>query len=153
MRFLKSIFLVFSISVILLGCNALKTAVFDQYSYQKSIEIKIEALKLMEKATEQYQQYSNEVDELELEIEKIVAYEKYKPNNEVTYKMWLLLSDKDKNLLAGFFKRWKEKEKLSSYFIEEAKKINEEAMDLLIQYEAKKEPEFKARLLDIISKN
>ncbi|MDY0781621.1 hypothetical protein [Tenacibaculum sp. IB213877] len=140
-------------SVLLMSCNALKTAAFDQYSYQKSIEIKIEAQKLMEKATDDFKNFTEEVEDLQTEVEKMVEYEKYKPNNEVTYKMWQLLSNKDKNLLSGFFKRWEEEQQLNSFFVEEAEKIIVEAMDLLIQYESQKDPEVKTKLLDIISKN
>ncbi|MGB5819936.1 MAG: hypothetical protein WBG90_10675 [Saonia sp.] len=39
---------------ILSSCGAVKTAVFDQYSYQKAIEIKVDASNLIEKSTGPY---------------------------------------------------------------------------------------------------
>ena len=49
--FLKSGLLTILI-ITLAACNSLKTAVFDQYSYQQAISIKIESLNLMDKAIE-----------------------------------------------------------------------------------------------------
>lgn len=139
------------ITAFLSSCSILKTAPYDQYSFQKTIEIKIDANQLIEKAENSYQDNIKEIEELQNEIAKIVEYEKYKPNNEITYKMWLLLSDKNKNLLAGFLKRWKEKDKLSPFFITEAKGQITEALNLLLEYESKKEPATKNQLLQLIS--
>lgn len=133
------------------SCNSLKTAVFDQYSYQKTVEIKVDASNLIDQATTPYSDHLKAVGALGLEIQKIIEYEKNKPNNEITYAMWNTLADKDKNLLVGFFKRWKEKETLNSFFIHEAKSEIMEAMDLLIQYEAKKDKESKDKLLQLLT--
>ncbi|MDC8006028.1 hypothetical protein POV27_18395 [Aureisphaera galaxeae] len=135
------------------SCTALQTAPYDQYSYQKSVEIKVEASRLMDKATLPYSDHLEEIESLSLEIEKIVAYEKNKPNNGITYTMWQILSDEEKNLLSGFFKRWKEKETLSGIFVTEAKAQVMEAMDLLIRYEGQKDKEAKEKLLDLIANN
>jgi len=151
MKHLKKITLLLTISIALLSCGSLKTAVFDQYAYQKSIEIKIESENLMDKATTPYSSHLKEIGELGLEIEKIVEYEKNRPDNEITYAMWKLLADKDKNLLVGFFKRWQQKGQLNAVFIEEAKQQITKAMDLLIQYEAKKDKETKDKLLQLIA--
>ena len=137
----------------MLSCNSLKTAVYDQYSYQKTVEIKVEVENLIDKATTQYKDHLQDIGELGLEIQKIIEYEKNKPNNEITYAMWQVLADKDKNLLVGFFKRWKEKGQLKPFFVEEAKAQIMEAMNLLIQYEAKKDKETKDKLLDLIANN
>ena len=52
-----------------------------------------------------------------------------------------------------FFKRWKEKETLTPVFLAESKKQVMEALDLLIQYEIKKNKESKNNLLDLINTN
>lgn len=135
------------------SCKSLKMAAYDQYSYQKAVEIKIDASKLIDKSTGSYRYHLKEIQQLESEIDKIVEYEKYKPNNEITYKMWKILSNKEKNLLSGFLKRWKEKEQLSSFFVKEAKAQIMEAMTLLIQFEGTKEPEVKDKLLKLIANN
>ena len=149
----KPFFILVFITAFLSSCSILKTAPYDQYSFQKTIELKIDANQLIEKAEGSYQENINEIEELHNEIAKIVEYEKYKPNNEITYKMWLLLADQDKNLLAGFLKRWKEKGKLSPFFITEAKGQITEAFNLLLEYESKKEPATKNKLLELLSNN
>lgn len=53
--------------VVLSSCSALQTAVYDQYSYQKSIEIKVEASRLMDKAVTPYTDNLQEIEELYLE--------------------------------------------------------------------------------------
>ena len=153
MKYLKHTIAVLLLSSLLFSCNSLKTAVYDQYSYQKTIEIKVEAENLINKASTPYQDHLQDIGELGLEIQKIIEYEKNKPNNEITFAMWQILADKDKNLLVGFFKRWKDKGQLNAIFVEEAKAQIMQAMDLLIQYEGKKDKETKDKLLDLISNN
>lgn len=136
-----------------ISCESTRTAVFDQYSYQRTTELKVETSKLMDKATTPYSKNKVEIEALYLNIEKLAEYEKNKPDNQITFAMWTILTDQEKNLLGGFFKRWKEKETLTPIFLEESKKQVLEAMDLLIQYEIKKDKQSKDSLLDLISKN
>lgn len=153
MKFIKHFAFILLFSSVLASCSTFKTVIYDQYSYQKTVEIKVEASNLMEKATTPYINNLKEIGELGLEIQKIIEYEKSKPNNDITYAMWQILGDKDRNLLTGFFKRWKEKEKLNPIFIKEAKLQIIEAMDLLIQYESKKNKGTKNKLLQLINNN
>ncbi len=139
--------------VLLTSCQALKTSIFDQYSYQKTTELKVETLSIMENASSEYANHSESVEKLFLEIEKLKEYEKNKPNNEVSFAMWNVLTDEEKNLVGGFFKLWKEKQTLSPSFVQESKKQVETAYDLLIQYEIKKDKTSKDNLLAIISQN
>lgn len=151
MKYIKQISTLLIFSSLIFSCNSLKTAVYDQYSYQKTVEIKVEASNLIDKATTPYTDHLKNIGELGLEIQKIIEYEKNKPNNDITYAMWQVLGNKDKNLLVGFFKRWKEKGQLNAVFVEEAKAQIMEAMDLLIQYETKKDKESKDKLLQLIT--
>ncbi|UPZ17766.1 hypothetical protein [Flavobacterium humidisoli] len=139
------------LSFLFTSCSSTKTALYDQYSYQKTIEIKVEASNLMNEATTPYVSHKKEVDALFLNIDKLVEYEKSKLNNEITLAMWKMVTDKEKNFLATFFKRWETKETLSPVFLEESKKQVLEAFDLLIQYEIKKDKESKDALLDLIN--
>jgi hypothetical protein len=150
---LKLVFLItFSLSL-LISCTATKTALYDQYSYQKTTELRVEADAVMQNATTPYATHVAEVESLLLETAKITEYEKNKPNNEITYAMWKVLADKEKNLLAGFFKRWEQKEKFSPIFLEESKKQVLDAIDLLIQYESKKDKKSEDGLLNLINLN
>lgn len=148
---IKQILLLLTIATLTTACESIKTTVFDQYSYQKTTELKIEISNLIDNATKPYRNHEKEIEKLLLDIQKLMEYEKNKPNNEITFAMWQLLNDKEKNLLAGFFKNWKEKETLSPVFLQESKNQVLEALDLLIQYEIKKDKKTKDTLLEIIT--
>ncbi|OXA71802.1 hypothetical protein B0A67_10175 [Flavobacterium aquidurense] len=150
---LKQLLFFIAISFAISSCNSTRTALFDQYSYEKTIELKVETNQLMSKATTPYSANKEEIEKLFLNLEKLIEYEKNKPNNEITFEMLKMLNDKDKNLLAGFFKHWETKGIESKLFLEESKKQISEAFDLLIQYEIKKDKQSKEALLDLINLN
>ncbi len=139
-----------SLFLVLASCKSFQTANYDIYSYQQTITLKVEASHLMDKADTSYTDHQDEIEEFQKDMEKIVLYEKNKPNNEITYAMWQLLADKNANLLAGFFQLWKSKDSLSPSFIKESKVQVMEAMDALIVYEGKKNPEAKQNLLNYL---
>ncbi|TDX11189.1 hypothetical protein EDB96_1967 [Flavobacterium sp. S87F.05.LMB.W.Kidney.N] len=150
---LKHFAFLFILSLAISSCNSTRTALFDQYSYEKTIELKVETVSLMNKSTILYSENKEDIDKLFLNIEKLVEYEKNKPDNEITFQMWQLLNDKEKNLVAGFFKRWETKGIVSQSFSEESKKQILEAFDLLIQYEIKKDKQSKDELIELINLN
>ena len=153
MKTLKSLYLILISSIAIFSCQSVKTALYDQYSYQQTTAIKVEASNVMDKATTPYSNNKEIVEKLLLDIDKLVEYEKNKPNNEITFAMWKILTDKEKNLLTGFFKRWEEKGSFSPVFLQEAKKQVTDALDLLIKYEVKKDKESKDSLLNLINLN
>lgn len=148
----KSLF-VMAFVLVLSSCQSLKTAIFDQYSYQQAISIKVESLNLMDDGTQPYDVFEVEVEDMLLELQKMVEYEKNKPDNEVSYAMWKVLANKDKNLLAGFFKRWKDDGQLSEGFTNEAKLQISEALDLIIKYEAQKNKTNETNILNFLGTN
>ncbi|WP_202703925.1 hypothetical protein [Flavobacterium sp. UGB4466] len=150
---LKRTALLLVLAFTITSCTSTKTAPFDLHSYQKTIAVKVETIKLMEKATAPFAVHKMEINALLLDIEKLTEYEKNKLHNEITFSMWKILNDKDKNLLVGFFKRWETKGILSPAFIQESEKQVLQALDLLIQYEAKKDKESKDALLYLINSN
>jgi hypothetical protein len=145
--------LLIPVLLLIVSCNSTRTALYDQYSYQKTTELKVASSQLMDMAITPYSEHKEAVEKLLLEIDKLTEYEKNKPNNEITFAMWKVLSDREKNLLAGFFKRWEQKGTFSQIFLDESKKQIMEAVDLLIQYEVNKDKVSKDGLLNIISKN
>ena len=137
-------------SILLTSCSSIKTAIYDQYSYQQEISLKIETKALLEHATEDYTIYKDQIAHVLLEMEKMEEYEKNKPDNAISYQMWHLMTDADKNSVAGLFKRWKEKGQLSEVFTQEASVQVMEAFDALIKYEVSKDKEKENILLEII---
>ena len=136
--------------LLLTSCDSLRTAAFDQYSYQKGTEIKVDAMRLMDKATMSYESQKVAVENFETELDKMVEYEKNKPNNQISYAMWKMIANPDKNFAAGFIKRWKSEGQLSSFFVTEAKGQVEEALNLILEYEGKKDPAAENKLKAIL---
>ena len=150
---LRSSLYIAILTLLLMSCESIKTAVFDQYAYQEAISIKVESLNLMDEAVVSYSEHEDDVQTLLLDLQKILEYEKNKPNNEVSFAMWQVVTDKERNLLAGFLERWKEKNQLSKVFIGEAKGQVTEALDLIIKYEANKNKTNETNILNFLSTN
>lgn len=150
MKKLQIYYTVFVLSMLFISCNSIKTATFDQYSYQKATEIKVTSHRLLDKAVYPYATYEPEAEELLTELDKMVEYEKNKPYNDVSLQMWQLLSDEERNLLAGLLKRWKEKGQLSEVFVNEAKSQVMEAIDLIIKYESSKDKQSKEQIKNFL---
>ena len=96
----------FVVILLFTSCQSLQTAVYDQYSYQRTTALKIEAENLMLKANSNYETHKNEVNLFLMEVDKLKEYEKSKPKNEITYEMWKIMTDEEKNILTGYFKKW-----------------------------------------------
>lgn len=100
--------------------------------------MKVEALALMDKATEPYENHKKEVEELQTKIEKAYEYVKGQPKNEFSARQWEILKDPERNLLGGFLKRWKKESTLSNVFIKEAKGLVADAFDTISGLESGK---------------
>ena len=134
-RLFRNLVLVFAL-ISLSGCTSI--SLHDHYAYTQSINLKVDAIKLMDLAVENFSKHEGEVNNFLTRIEKAYEYEKVRPKNEITIAMWEKLKDPEGNLLGGFIKRWEEKKKLSKAFIEEAKKIINDAFDQIIGLESGK---------------
>ncbi|MEN1784311.1 MAG: hypothetical protein AAGF77_04145 [Bacteroidota bacterium] len=137
---------------LVMGCGTFKSALYDQHSYQKAVEIKVDAARLMDKASEPYSNHTQHAEEVLAELDKMVIYEANKPNNSISLRMWKILADSDKNLLAGFIKKWEADGTLNPILVSEAQSQVAEAFDLLIQYEGKKEKATEDSLITLILK-
>ncbi len=137
------------IPLYIISCAAI--TYFDSYSYKKTISAKVEALELMNDATDEYSEHISDVTDVMKEMKKIYEYEKNREKNEETIKMWELLLNSDKNLFGGFVKKWKDKGKLSQVFIDECKGQVNQAFDMIINLESKKIK--KKKVNEFINKN
>lgn len=121
------------ITIILLACDTMSH--FDAFSYKETISTKVEALDIMNFATEKYSKHEKEIHDLNLNLQKIYEYEKNRPKNVETTKMWEILLNPEKNLYGGFLKRWQNDTTLNKFFIDEAKVQVAEAFDMIIDLE------------------
>jgi hypothetical protein len=103
----------------------------------------------MSKATEEYSAHKQQVEDIEMQIQKAYEYDVHKPKNEVMAKMWKflyesLLSDEMEGVTGhqhkkGFFNKWKDEKKENEVFVDEASsKIIAPMFDLLLELESKK---------------
>lgn len=120
----------------LAGCATISS--FDQYAYAQTTSAKVDALNLMSKATTDYQKNEKSVVALQTELDKIYEYEKNRPKNEITVKMWKILLNKNGHLLGGFLIRWKKEGHLNKIFITEEKKLVGSAFDQIAGLESHK---------------
>lgn len=135
----------FFVSVILLmffaalhvvtSCSSI--AVYDQYAYQETVSLKVDALNLMDKAKEDQAIHKTAIDQLSTRVQKMLEYEKGREKNTLTVALWNDLLDPNKHLFGGFIKKWKEGIQDES-FVTEMKTQVSEAFDTIIALESKK---------------
>lgn len=124
--------------LLLLQSACITTAPYDQYVYKESTSLKVDALKLMDKAEKTYTSQQKEINALTDQLDKLYEYELHRKKNELRIRMWNLLKDPEKNLLGGFLSRWKKEDQLNAAFIGEAKLIVGKAFDQLAELESGK---------------
>jgi hypothetical protein len=125
-------------SACLIQSSCVTTAPYDQYVYKESTSLKVDALKLMDKAEKPYNTQEKEIEKLTDQLDKLYEYEVHRKKNQLRIQMWDLLRNPEKNLLGGFISRWKNEGQLSPGFITEVKIIVGKAFDQLAELESGK---------------
>lgn len=124
--------------MILIICSCASISRFDQYAYAQTTSLKVDALNTMSLATSNYDSCADKVQNLETSLQKIYEYEKNRPKNEISIKLWDKLLNKDGHLLGGFIERWKKENKLNETFILNLKEQVGEAFDQISGLESNK---------------
>jgi hypothetical protein len=137
-RSLPVILLLFLSSICLLQSSCVSTAPYDQFVYKESTSLKVDALKLMDKAEKPFTTQEKEIEKLNDQLDKLYEYEVHRKKNQLRIQMWDLLRNPEKNLLGGFLSRWKKEGQLGTTFISEAKIIVGRAFDQLAELESGK---------------
>ena len=122
--------------IVLAGCATISK--FDQYAYLQSTTLKVDALNVMNLATQKYDTHTSDITGVNTAIDKMVEYEKNRPKNELSEKMWVMLKDTNQNLYGGFIKRWKKEGTLDAVFIKESQTLVGQAFDQVSQLESGK---------------
>jgi hypothetical protein len=133
----RSLVVIFSVFILSIGCSPLISK-YDQYSYQETTSLKVDALNLIANASDSISKHLSEVNAIDSRIEKLYEYEKGKPKNTITTQQWDLLKSPDHDLYGGFIKEWKNKAILKPAYVLDKKDQIGKAFDLIIKLEAHK---------------
>lgn len=122
--------------IILSGCATI--AKYDQYAYSQATSIKVDALNLMDSATDNYQHHQPEIAQVINAIDKIYEYKRNRPKNLISEKMWFMIRDTSGHLYGGFIKRWQREGTLDKVFIQQSKLLIGQSFDQISQLESGK---------------
>jgi len=146
MKSLKIKSIILLVTMTIWSCVSL----YDHYTYTETIETKLATLSLMEKSDRPFSEHEEAVTELKNQLKKMEIYEKGKMKNEITGKMWELLGS-DEHLVGSYLKLWEEKGSLNTEFSKQAIPQIEEAFDLMLLFETKKDKQSKNFLTEFIN--
>ena len=125
------------------GCATISP--FDQYAYAQVTAVKVDVLELMDQSVEPYQSHEKDIAEINNKLLKIVEYEKHRPKNGITIRMWSKLFGVDStgmpvntSIIPSYWMKWKKDGVERLVFITEAKGQVAEAFDLIAQLESNK---------------
>jgi hypothetical protein len=134
-RKIRNTFLLF-VLLSFVGCASISS--FNQQAYTQTTFVKVDALNIMDLATDDYSVHENSVKGIQTQLAKIYEYEKNRPKNEITLKLWDKLLADDGHLFGGFIKRWENETSLNETFVTEAKKLVGLAFDQIAGLESRK---------------
>lgn len=124
--------------VLLVPACAPSISPYSHIAYQYGVDLKVDALRLMDDAEEAFTDHERAVERLQTNLEKAYEFARGRPLNDYSTSQWELMIDPDSHLLGGFLKRWQSEEQLSRPFIAESKQIIAAAFDTIIQLESGK---------------
>lgn len=134
---IKIRYITFLSLLILCSCSP-RISLYDQYAYTQVTSIKIDALMVMQEASESYTSHISDIKKVDISIRKIIEYEKHRPTNSISTQMWEKLNDPGVPLYAGFITRWKQKGKLDTAFVSSQQRIIGLAFDQIAELESGK---------------
>jgi hypothetical protein len=111
---------------------------FSPVAYEQATSLKVDALAVMDRATEPYAEHRAEAESLGVRLAKAYEFAKGRPKNDLSARQWQILIDPERHLLGGFLARWKKEAKLSTTFVTEAKGLVSDAFDTVIGLESGK---------------
>ena len=82
----KSLLVAITLTLCIWACKTI--ASFDQYAYTQDSSLKIEVLNLMDSSASSYNSQANNCQKVITDLLKIREYEKHRPKDGITFKMW-----------------------------------------------------------------
>lgn len=137
-RSFRLIFFSAVLPALLIAACAPSISPYSHIAYQYGVDLKVDALRLMDDAEESFAEHERDVDRLKTDLEKAYEFARGRPQNEHSTSQWDLMLDSEAHLLGGFLARWQAEERLSRAFIVESKYVVGAAFDTIIQLESGK---------------
>lgn len=100
--------LIFS-SVCLIQSSCVTTASYDQYVYKESTSLKVDALKLMDKAEKPYGTQEKEIEKLTDQLDKLYEYEVHRKKISYGFRCGTYSEIRRKTCWAAFYPAGKKK--------------------------------------------
>lgn len=113
-------------------------APFSAAAYKQATDLKVDSVRLMQRAEHTYIENETRVAAVQLALDKAFEFSRGRPRNDHSTAQWKILLDPNRNLLGGFIRRWKSESTLSYPFIQEATLLVENAFDTIIGLESGK---------------
>ena len=129
--------ILFLILTVLQSC-APSISLFNETAYRQAVELKVVSLEMLDRASQPFDEYREEAENLRLDLLKAYEYAKGRPANEVSTRQWEIMIDSEGNLMGGFFTRWENRGTLPPAFIREFRDVISDAFDTIIGLESGK---------------
>ncbi len=141
------------LGTLLLSCNNY-ISTYDQFAYTQTTSIKVDVLNLLDQSKEPYASHQKEADEVVTKMMKAIEYEKHRPKNNITLRMWqkLIDSTKQKGIVGSYLASWKRTGTKNQVLIDEFKPLANEGFDLIAELEAQKIKPSDAGILNFLNK-
>lgn len=134
---IRPFYLLLGIVLLFSACSP-SIAPYSGHAYELAVDLKVDGLRLMDKAELPYAEFKPKVEALQLRMDKAYEFAAGRPKNDHSTEQWKLMNNRDGFLMAGFLQRWESESTLSSSFIREAKEIISLAFDSIIGLESGK---------------
>lgn len=141
------------LAVVLFSCNHY-ISTFDQLAYTQATSLKVDVMNLIDESTEPYSSHTKEVDEVVSNLRKAIEYERHRPKNDITLKMWnkMLDSTAQKGIIGSYLASWKKSGNKSQTLVDEYKPLAGEGFDLIADLESHKIKDKDASITSFINK-
>lgn len=126
-----AILAILTILVIAAACSPKYSA----YVYDRTADIKKQAIALCGKSEEPYDKYAEKVAALKIEAEALYKQEQLRKHNKTKQKQWALMLDPEGHLLYGYLEKWHQDTVLNDTFIDLSKRVLTESFELLQETE------------------
>lgn len=125
------------VAIVISGC-APSISQFNETAYRQAVQLKVQSLALVNKATEPYAGYAEKAETLRQDLQTAYEYAKGRPNNNLSTQQWEIMIDPERNLVGGLLARWEEEGSLSPVFVREFRGVISDAFDTIIGLESGK---------------